>query len=248
MNSTLISFLLTTLAGLSTLIGSIVIFLNKKNKDKIIISSLAFASSVMILISLTDLIPESYNMLKNIFKLFPLILIILISINIGIILSFYIKKYIPENKNNNLYKVGLISMLAIIMHNIPEGMATFMASNTNISLGISLTIAIALHNIPEGISIAVPIYYSTNSKIKAILYTFISGLSELFGAIITYIFLKPFINDFIMGILFSIIAGIMIHIAISELLPTSLSYKNTRLTKLFLLLGLIFIIISRIFL
>lgn len=248
MNSTLISFLLTTLAGLSTLIGSIVIFLNKKNKDKIIISSLAFASSVMILISITDLIPESYNMLKNTFKIIPLILIILISINIGIILSFYIKKYIPENNNNNLYKVGLISMLAIIMHNIPEGMATFMASNTNISLGISLTIAIALHNIPEGISIAVPIYYSTNSKLKAILYTFISGLSELFGAIITYIFLKPFINDFIMGILFSIIAGIMIHIAISELLPTSLSYKNTRLTKLFLLLGLIFIIISRIFL
>lgn len=248
MNSTLISFLLTTLAGLSTLIGSIVIFLNKKNKDKIIISSLAFASSVMILISLTDLIPESYNMLKNTFKIIPLILIILISINIGIILSFYIKKYIPENNNSNLYKVGLISMLAIIMHNIPEGMATFMASNTNISLGISLTIAIALHNIPEGISIAVPIYYSTNSKFKAILYTFISGLSELFGAIITYIFLKPFINDFIMGILFSIIAGIMIHIAISELLPTSLSYKNTRLTKVFLLLGLIFIIISRIFL
>lgn len=248
MNSTLISFLLTTLAGLSTLIGSIVIFLNKKNKDKIIISSLAFASSVMILISLTDLIPESYNMLKNIFELFPLILIILISINIGIILSFYIKKYIPENNNNNLYKVGLISMLAIIMHNIPEGMATFMASNTNISLGISLTIAIALHNIPEGISIAVPIYYSTNSKLKAILYTFISGLSELFGAIITYIFLKPFINDFIMGILFSVIAGIMMHIAISELLPTSLSYKNTKLTKLFILLGLVFIIISRIFL
>ena len=248
MNSTLISFLLTTIAGLSTLIGSIVIFLNKKNKDKIIISSLAFAASVMILISITDLIPESYNMLKNTFKLFPLILIILISINVGIILSFYIKKYIPENNNNNLYKVGLISMLAIIMHNIPEGMATFMASNTNISLGISLTIAIALHNIPEGISIAVPIYYSTNSKLKAIFYTFISGLSELFGAIITYIFLKPFINDFIMGILFSVIAGIMMHIAISELLPTSLSYKNTRLTKLFILLGLIFIIISRIFL
>lgn len=247
MNSTIISFLLTTIAGLSTLIGSLIIFLNKKDKNKIIISSLAFAASVMILISITDLIPESYNMLKNNFKLFPLLLIILISINVGIILSFYIKKYIPENNNNNLYKVGLISMIAIIMHNIPEGMATFMASNTNIKLGISLTIAIALHNIPEGISIAVPIYYATNSKFKAIFYTFISGLSELFGGVITYIFLKPFINDFIMGILFSIIAGIMIHISISELLPTSLSYKNSRLTRLFLLLGLIFVIISKLF-
>lgn len=246
MNSTLLSFLLTIIAGLSTLIGSIVIFLNKKNKDKIIISSLSFASAVMLFISITDLIPESYNMFKNLFKLFPLIIIILININIGIILSFYIKKYIPENNNDNLYKVGLISMLAIIMHNIPEGMATFMASNTNISLGISLTIAIALHNIPEGISIAVPIYYSTNSKLKAILYTFLSGLSEVFGAIITYLFLKPFINDYMMGILFSVIAGIMMHISIFELLPTSLNYKNKKLTKIFFILGIIFVLFSTI--
>lgn len=246
MNSTIFSFLLTLIAGLSTLIGSIVIFLNKKNKDKIIISSLSFASAVMLFISLTDLIPESYNMFKNIFRLFPLIILILININIGIILSFYIKKYIPENNNNNLYKVGLISMLAIIMHNIPEGMATFMASNTNISLGISLTIAIALHNIPEGISIAVPIYYSTNSKLKAILYTFISGLSEVFGAIITYLFLKPFINDYMMGILFSVIAGIMMHISIFELLPTSLNYKNKKLTKISFILGILFVLFSRI--
>ena len=127
MNSITLSFLLTTLAGLSTLIGSIVIFLNKKNKDKIIISSLSFAASVMTLISITDLIPESYNMLKTTFKLFPLILIILISINIGVILSFYIKKYIPENSNDNLYKVGLMSMLAIIIHNIPEGCSYYVS-------------------------------------------------------------------------------------------------------------------------
>ena len=145
MDQTLFSFLITTLAGLSTLIGSLIIFINNTNKDKIIISSLAFASSVMLLISITDLIPESYNMFKNHIKLYPLIVIILISINIGIIISLFIKKYIPEN-NNKLYRVGVISMLAIIMHNIPEGMATFMATNTNTKLGINLSIAIALHN------------------------------------------------------------------------------------------------------
>lgn len=243
MNQTLFSFLLTSLAGLSTLIGSIVIFLNKKNKINIIISSLAFASSVMIFVSFTDLIPESYNLLKNIFNKIPLTLIMLIGINIGIILSFYIKKYIPNNENN-LYKVGLISMIAIILHNVPEGIATFMASNKDINLGISLTLAIALHNVPEGISIAVPIYYSTNSKIKAILYTFISGLSELVGAILTFIFLKPLINDLIMGILFLIIAGIMIHIALKELLTTSLSYKNKKLTSLSFILGIVVVIIN----
>ena len=135
-------------------------------------------------------------------------------------------------------------MLAIILHNIPEGMATFMAGNTDIKLGISLAIAIALHNIPEGISISVPIYYATNSKFKAILYTSLSGLSELFGAIITYLFLKPFINDTLMGLLFAMIAGIMLHISFSELIPTSLNYNNKKLTFTLFFIGILFIVIN----
>lgn len=119
-----------------------------------------------------------------------------------------------------------------------------MAGSTDFSLGIALTIAIALHNIPEGISISIPIYYSTNSKTKALLYTFISGISELFGALITFLFLKPFINDQMMGILFGIIAGIMLHISIYELLPASLKYKNKKLTTFFYIFGLIFILLN----
>jgi len=112
-----------------------------------------------------------------------------------------------------------------------------MASNTNISLGISLAIAIALHNIPEGISISIPIFYSTNSRLKALGYTFLSGMSELLGAIITYLFLGNLINSIFMGMLFSIIAGIMIHIAIYELIPTSLNYHNKKLTITFFIIG-----------
>jgi ZIP family zinc transporter len=244
MNRVLFSFIITSIAGLSTLIGSLIIFIKPKNKNKIILSSLAFASSVMLLISFTDLIPESFNLLKNSINLIPLVLIILISINIGIIISIFIKKYVPEN-NNKLYKIGIISMITIILHNIPEGMATFMATNTNTKLGLNLSIAIALHNIPEGISIAIPIYYSTKSKIKAFFYTFISGLSELFGAIITYLFLRAFVNYFTMGILFSIIAGIMIYISIFELLNTSIKYNNKKYTIIFFLIGFIFVIISK---
>ena len=137
-------FIITTIAGLSTLIGYFVIFIKKT--DKIIVSSLAFASSVMLFISIFDLLPESINLLNNI-NLFPLIIIILISINIGIILSISINKYLPNN-DELLYRVGVISMLVIIIHNIPEGIATYMASNTNYKLGIRLAIAITLQNIP----------------------------------------------------------------------------------------------------
>ena len=95
----------------------------------------------------------------------------------------------PTTNKENLYRVGIISMLAIILHNIPEGIATFISTTKDTSLGISLATSIAFHNIPEGISISIPIYYSTKSKTKAILYTFISALSEQIGAILTYLFL-----------------------------------------------------------
>ena len=240
MNNVSFAFILTILAGLSTMLGSIFIF-NKKNEN-IIIAALAFASGVMSTVSITALIPESYNLLINIFPKFPAIIYMLIFVVSGILFSIFIDKYIPTD--NNLYRVGLFAMLAIIIHNIPEGIATFMATNTNIMLGISLTIAIALHNIPEGISISIPIYYATNSKFKAIFYTFISAISEPFGALLTYLFLSNYINDRIMGFLFGIIAGIMIHISMYELLPTSKSYNKLNITNLFFILGVILMLIN----
>ncbi len=242
--SVLYAFLLSTIAGLSTMIGCIFIWIKKKTKN-IIIASLSFAAAVMFTVSFTDLIPESYGMLAKEFVWFPCVIILLIWINIGIIFSFLIDKYLPDDMNKNgLYRVGIFSMIAIILHNIPEGMATFMAGNTDIHLGIALTFAIALHNIPEGISISIPIYYATGSRKKALLYTFISGISELFGAMITYLFLKPFITDRLMGYLFAFIAGIMLHISIFELLPTSWRYKNRGVTILYFLIGFFFIIIN----
>ncbi len=246
MNQVMYAFLITTLAGLSTVIGSLLIFTKRKTTN-IICCSLSFAAGVMVCVSLTDLLPEATNLLMEKLYYIPVILICLIFIVVGIILSMGIDKYLPDNKKDNqLYRVGIISMLAIILHNIPEGIATFMASNTNMKLGISLAIAIAFHNIPEGISISIPIYYSTNSRLKAFGYTFLSGMSELLGAIITYLFLSKFINPIFMGILFSMIAGIMIHISVYELIPTSLNYKSKKLTVIFFIIGVIFMFINHI--
>lgn len=243
------AFLLTTLAGLSTMLGSIFIFIKTKNSSQIICNALAFASGVMIMVSLTDLIPEGQNLLLHSFYPVPTILISIIFIIIGIILSIMIDYLLPEQKSSNhkLYRIGIISMLAIILHNVPEGIATFMTSTHNINLGISLTVAIALHNIPEGISISVPIFFSSKSHKKAIFYTFISGISELIGAVLAFLFLKNIMNDMIMGMLYSIIAGIMIHISFYELLPTSLNYEKTRSTIFYLLLGASIILINHFF-
>ena len=111
-------------------------------------------------------------------------------------------------------------------------------------LGISICIAIALHNIPEGISIAIPIYYSSKSKFKAIFYTFLAGMSEPIGAILTGLFLVNFVNDIVLGLLFSFIAGVMIQIGSFKLLPTGSDY-NKRISWIFFVVGFIVMIISQ---
>ena len=239
MENTTVALTLSLIAGLSTIIGSIFIFF-KKDKS-ILLNSFAFAAGVMITVSLIDLIPESFSYLSTYYYPFPALLFVLICFVIGVLISSFIDYYIPEN--NPIYKIVIISLIAIIMHNIPEGMATFIASNTDIKLGITLTIAIALHNIPEGITIALPIFYSTKSRKRALLYTTIAGLSEFFGALITCIFLKDYITYKFMGYLLAIIAGIMIQISFYELLPEVWKARQKR-GILYFLLGSIIMFLS----
>lgn len=249
----LLPFILTLIAGFSTLIGFLPVLIKVKNINKFICASLSFASGVMLCVSITDLIPESINMLRINFSSSLTIILCFLFILLGIILSIIIDYYLPsdlnssDSMNNKLYKVGLFSMLAIILHNIPEGIATFVATSSSVKLGLSLTIAIAMHNIPEGISIAVPIYYSTKSKLKAFIYTLISSLSEPFGALIAYFFLLKFNNDILLGLLFSFIAGIMMQISLLELLPTSKKYNYKYITIIFFIIGCIFMLFKFLF-
>ena len=118
----MIPFIITFLAGCSTLVGYFFIYL-KNNSNRVLISSLAFASGVMFLISITDLIPSSFASISSVYYFIPAFLICSLFVVIGIVLSMMIDKYLPESSYNDsgLFRVGLISMLAIMMHNIPEG-------------------------------------------------------------------------------------------------------------------------------
>lgn len=249
-NSVLYAFILSFLAGLSTVIGALIIFFDKRKNNKIVTISLSFAAGVMICVSFTDLLPNSYKMMLDGTSVFPKVMLTLIFMVIGVIISMLIDKYLPsdyESKDNKgLYKIGIISMVAIILHNIPEGIATFITSSNNISLGITLSLAIALHNIPEGISIAVPIYHSTGSKLKAIMYALLSGMSEMVGSILAYFFLAPLINEHVMAALYAIIAGIMIHISVYELIPGA--YKESTLKGVikYFLIGFAIMIVSHL--
>jgi len=246
MSTNTYAFLLSSIAGFSTLIGFLFIFI-KKDRESIISKSLGFASGVMLTISVIDLIPNSFLLIIKQYNLIYTLFLIITAFLIGIIISSIIDKKVEKKSKNGLklYKLGIITMLVIMMHNIPEGIATFITTTNNAKLGVILTIAIALHNIPEGISISIPIYYSTNSKLKSFIYTFISGMSEPLGAIISYLFLSRFVNDIMLGFIYSIIAGMMINISINELYKEAY-YYNKRNTIIYFIIGSFIMILNHL--
>ena len=225
--------MLSSIAGLATCLGIIFTYIKPKNKDKFIAISLSFAMGVMLLISIKELIPIP---LKEILKRYNE------PVNIGIALILPLMALIIvhlSNKgiksNNSLYKVGILSMITLFLHNIPEGIATFISAMTNETLGIKLAIAIMAHNIPEGICISVPIYYATKSRGKAFFCTFIAGIAEPIGGILMYVLFKSYINYNVLNIILYFIGCLMMTISVKELLPEILSYKN----KLWLIDGLL---------
>lgn len=238
-SNVLLAFVLTLIAGISTGIGSLISFLSKSFSPKYLSGSLGFSAGVMIYVSMVEIFAEAKSSLVGIAGNFTGYFITIISFFGGIALIALIDKFVPtfENpheigvinsdqtalskRNNKLMRTGLLSALAISIHNFPEGLATFFATLNDPFLGVSIAIAIAIHNIPEGIVVSVPIYYATQNRKKAFVYSFLSGFAEPIGAIVGYLLLKNFLNPFLFGIMFSAVAGIMVFISLDELLPTA---------------------------
>jgi len=130
-------------------------------------------------------------------------------------------------KDRKLQAMGLNTALAIALHNFPEGLATFVATLADPSVGVTLAVAIAIHNVPEGLCVALPIYYASGSRHKGFFWALLSGLSEPVGALIGYLIIKASgedMNQTVYGVLFGVVAGMMIMIVMLELVPTALRY------------------------
>jgi ZIP family zinc transporter len=250
----LIGLGLTTFAGLATGLGAVVVFFSKRPSAVLLSFGLGFSSGVMVYISLAELLPLAMdNIGEELGEGYRWIAIACFFG--GIAVSAIIDKLVPEPQNpheavpledvrragagqgpgepevdgvkrQKLMRLGLLSALAIGVHNLPEGMATFASSLSDPSLGLSIAVAVAIHNIPEGIAVAVPIYFATRSRGKAAFHSLLSGLAEPIGALLVYLLLLPFIEDnplIVEGMLAGV-AGIMVFISFDELLPTAREY------------------------
>ena len=181
------ALLLSLAAGLSTLLGALVVFAARRRSEKLLAVSLGFAGGVMLAVSFTDLFPTAREHLTASLGGRPGALAAVLSLAAGIGCAAALDHLVPhdafdadtgEAPHKNLFRVGFVSALAMALHNFPEGVATFLAGYEDLTLGVSITLAIALHNIPEGISVAMPVWYATGSRRRAFRCTLLSGLTE----------------------------------------------------------------------
>ncbi len=234
--------IISSIAGLGTLLGNIFLFINKKYKDKVLSMSLGLSSIVMLLISVLELIPEGLLLVSERVNYLVLLLYSLALLIIGYVIVNVIDKKV--NSSDSLYRIGLLSMISLLIHNIPEGIICAVTSYSNMELGIKLSFIIMVHNITEGIAICLPIYYATNNKFKAFTYTLISAVGEVVGALLTILVLKPFINYFLLYIILIITAGMMISLSIGKIFIEGLKLKKYLYFILGIIIGIIVVMIT----
>lgn len=236
--SSAVALLLALVAGLATIIGALIVVFIPKNTERLLGAALAFASGVMLSAAFTDLLPEAEEYFGEAFPAAhgPMLLC-LAFLALGLGAAALIDRLIPHHCachgdahtdcRENVTRIGVVSMIATGLHNFPEGIALFLAGYEDMALGITLALAVALHNIPGGIAIAMPVYYSSGSRGKAILYTLIPSLVQPLGALLACFVLRQVMSAFVMGILFAMVAGFLLYIALVELYPAARQYGHS---------------------
>ena len=250
------AFSLTLIAGLCTGVGSLLSVVYKKFNPKVLCFALAFSAGVMIYVSFVEILGKARHALESIYDPKTAALYAVVGFFSGILFISFLDKFLPENhihtedenspSNQKLMRMGLLAALALGLHNFPEGLATFMGALADPAYGVGITVAIAIHNIPEGVAVAIPIYYATKSRKKAFTYSFLSGLAEPIGALVGYFIFKNLMSDHFFGLIFSSVAGIMVYISFSELIPTANEYGNQRLTLWGIMGGMLIMAVSLI--
>ncbi len=260
--SIVIPLLLTLAAGLATGIGSAIAIFIRRTNLKALSFALGLSAGVMIYVSFVELLEQSRatlsmewgDKLGSIYSTLALFG--------GILLIAIIDRLVPSEENpheahraeemqrkpNKLMRVGLLTTLAIAIHNFPEGIATFVTAADDATLGIAIAAAVAIHNIPEGIAVSIPIYYATGSRRRAFFISLISGLAEPAGALLAWLILMPLLSPTLTAVVLAAVAGIMIFISIDELLPAAREYGEAHIAIYGFIAGMVIMATSLILL
>lgn len=239
--------LFSALAGiLGTGLGGAIGVLFSKSTDRMLAGLLAFASGLMIGVACFDLVPEALALLPIPDTAGGILLGALIVLAMGTLADYLLahnnKKRKPARtgaKNRRaLMRSGYIMLLAISLHNLPEGLAIGAGSEFDPKLGLTIALLIALHDIPEGMSISVPLCAGGMGKGRAVLLTALSGATTLIGGILGAVL--GTLTDEAVALSLCIAAGAMILVVFYEMLPEVFDLDKSRFATLLAVAGLVF--------
>jgi ZIP family zinc transporter len=221
-----LAFTLVTIAGACTGIGASLVFckcVTKSNK-RILAGALGFSAGVMLYVTFIEIFQKSLEGFVEAGLSGFSYAVATLTFFAGLLLMYLVEKLVERLRKNDeqLSKMGFMTALAIAIHNLPEGIATFVATLRDPTFGIIMAFAIGIHNIPEGMCVSIPLFYASNKRCKPFLWALLSGVSEPIGALLAYFVIDD--SPLTFGIVFGLVAGMMTYICLHELIPTAHRY------------------------
>lgn len=242
-----IGLITTMLLGIFIIIGALIALLANK-KNKVVEFSIGLAFGVIVTLIITDLLPEIFETLG-----FKYMHVWLIGMGIGFFILKILDNFIPdhhehkmskEGENENLVHIGVMTSLALVLHNIIEGMAVYSSCLSDAGFGIALALGIGFHNIPLGMVISSSFYHSTKNFKRTIFTVFIVSLSTFLGGCVMYLLKLTEISSMLLGILLSLTLGMLIFIVIDELLPRISDIRNKKISSIGIFIGVMLLVLS----
>ena len=239
----------------TTLGAGMVFFMKNKINNNLEKLLLGFASGVMIAASVWSLLIPSIEMAEKQGKVawVPAALGFFLGIAFLLILDsiiphLHLNSNKPEGLKSKLQKTTMM-VLAVTLHNIPEGMAVgvvfagALSGNSGITMAgaFALAIGIAIQNFPEGAIISMPLKSEGISKPKAFLYGFLSGIVEPIGAMLTILLTGLVVS--ILPYFLSFAAGAMIYVVVEELIPEAQAGEHTNIGTIGVAIGFVIMMI-----
>ena len=231
----LIPLLLTLGAGLATGIGSAIAFFARRTNKRLLSFSLGLSGGVMIYVSFVELFQQAQITLSEEWGAHTGIIVTVVSFFAGILLIGVIDRLVPSFENP--HEAHMVEEMDKQPRN-PKLMR----------MGMMTALAIGIHNIPEGIAVSIPIFYATGDRKKAFKLSLLSGLAEPVGALLAYLVLMPFMSPTLMGCILAGVAGIMVFISIDELLPAAREYGEAHISIYGVVAGMALMAVSLILL
>ena len=254
------AFGLTLFAGLATGIGGLIAVMKRNPGPQFIAGALGLSAGVMLYVSMMELLPAGVESLGEEMGERPANWLAVGAFFAGILLIAVIDRLVPEDVNPHgtegvsgkggrgpepaMMKTGVMTAVAIGIHNFPEGFATFISGLEDLTIALSVALAIAIHNIPEGIAVAVPIREATGDRRKAVRWATLSGLAEPAGALVGFLLFMPLMGPLTLGLVFPLVAGIMVFISLDELLPAAIATGKNHAAIYGLVLGMAIMALS----